>query len=242
MMTLLRATERDRFQNRKVDIFRSFYAGGAPRPFANNFGVLEGFAEERLQAGAAVPQSARRDAEIITYVRTGALAHEDSMGRSGVVHAGEFQHMTSGRRVRHGQRNASLTDSAQVFQMWLRPSQADLDSTHEQKRFSAAQRRGGLCVVASPDGRRGSLRVHQDSLVFASLLDPGQHVVHELAAGRSAWLHLVEGNAMLNEVLLTTGDGAAFTDERAVSLTAHEATEILLLDLGPEIPPSRGTA
>ena len=142
--------------------------------------------------------------------------------------------MTTDRRVWHGQRNASLTDSTRVFQLWFRPSQADREANHEEKRFSVAERRGGLCVVASPDGRRGSLRIHQDSFVFSALLDPGQHIVHELPRGRSAWLHLVEGDAMLGDVVLTAGDGAGFTAERAISLTAREDTEILLLDLGPE--------
>ena len=150
------------------------------------------------------------------------------MGRSGVIQAGEFQRMTAGRGLRHSETNASRTEWAHVFQIWLRPSEAGLEPGHEQKRFSAAERRGGLCVVASPDARRGSLRIHQDALVYSAMLDPGQHVIHELSQGRSAWLHLVQGEVTLGDIVLTTGDGAGVTAEPAVSLTAREETEILL--------------
>jgi redox-sensitive bicupin YhaK (pirin superfamily) len=132
--------------------------------------------------------------------------------------------------------NASRTEWAQVFQIGLRPWQRGLESGYEQKRFSAAERRDGLCVVASPDGRKGSLRIHQDALVYSAMLDPGQHVVHELSPGRKAWLHVVQGEITLGDLVLTTGDGAGLTDERAVSLTAQAKTEILLLDVGVELP------
>jgi hypothetical protein len=146
--------------------------------------------------------------------------------------------MTAGNGLRHSETNASRTDWAHVFQIGLRPWEAGIDSSHEQKRFSAAQRRGGLCVVASPDARKGSLRIHQDALMYSALLDPGQHVVHELSQGRRAWLHLVHGEVILGDVVLTAGDGAGFTGERAVSLTAREDAEILLVDLGVERPGS----
>jgi hypothetical protein len=169
-------------------------------------------------------------------VREGALAYEDSMGRSGVIHAGEFQRMTPGRGIHHSQTNASRTDDAHVFQIGLRPWEADLDSGQEQKRFSAAQRRGGLCVVASPDARKGSLRIHQDALMYSAMLDPGQHLVHELSQGRRAWLHLVQGEVSIGDLVLTAGDGVGISAERAVSLTAREEAEILLVDLGAEQP------
>jgi quercetin 2,3-dioxygenase len=201
-------------------------------PLADGFGSLELLDEHRLPRGAGVPRQVRHDAEIVTYVREGALAYEDSLGCSGVIQAGEFQRMTAGRGIRHGETNASRSDWAHVFQIWLRPSQAGLEPGREQKRFSAAERRGGLCVVASPDARRGSLRVHQDALMFSAMLDSGQHLVHELPPGRLAWLHVVRGAVTIGDLVLVAGDGVGVTDEPAVSLTAREATEILLFDLG----------
>ncbi len=238
MITLRRATERHHDRRRKQEVWHTFYPEDLADAFADGFGALEILNEDRLPPGGGVPRHPHRDAEIVTYVREGALAHEDSMGRSGVIHAGEFQRMTAGRGIRHSETNASRTDWAHVFQIWLRPSEAGLEPSHEQKRFCAAERRGFLCVVASPDGRSGSLRIHQDALMYSAMLDPGQHVVHELSQGRSAWLHLVQGEVTLGDVVLTTGDGAAVTAERAVSLTAREETEILLLDLGEQLPMS----
>jgi redox-sensitive bicupin YhaK (pirin superfamily) len=239
MFTLRRAKERHHDRLHKQDVWHTFYSQGGVDPLANGFGALEILNEDHLPPGAGVPHEPRHDAEIVTYVREGALAHEDSEGRSGVIHAGEFQRRTAGRGIRHSETNASRADWAHFFQIWLRPSQAELEPSHEQKRFSAAERRGGLCIIASPDARRGSLRIHQDALMYSAMLDPGQHVIHELSAGRSAWLHLVQGEVMLDDVVLSTGDGAGVTGERAVSLTAREQTEILLVDLGAERPPGQ---
>ena len=234
MITLRRARERHHDQRRNQEVWLTFYPEDLGSPLAGGFGSLEVLNEDRLSAGAAVPRQRQQDSEILTYVRQGALAYEDSTGRLGVIHAGEFRRMTAECGMRHSERNASRIDSAQVFQIRLRPVKARYESGHEQKRFSTAQRRGGLCVVASPDAQGGSLRIQQDARVYSALLRRGQHVVHELAQGRNAWLHMVQGEAALGEFVLNTGDGAGVIAERAVSLTAREETEILLLDLGPE--------
>jgi redox-sensitive bicupin YhaK (pirin superfamily) len=239
MITLRRARERHHDRRRKQEVWLTFYPRAQADSLAGGFAALEVLNEDRLPPGAGVPRYPYHDAEIVTYVREGALAYADSMGRSGVIHAGEFQHMTAQRGVRHSETNVSRTDWAHVFQIWLRPSQVGLEPSHEQKRFSTADRRGLLCAVASPDARRGSLRTHQDAVLYSTMLDPGQHVVHELSQGRSAWLHLVQGEVALGDVILTTGDGAGVSAERAVSVTARGETEILLLDLG-EPPPRPG--
>ena len=236
MITLRRAEDRHHDRRGKREVWLTFYPRNPEDPLAGGYGALEILDEVRLPPGADAPRRPHRDAEMVTYVRQGALACQDSTGRSGVLLAGELQHLTTGRGLRHRETNASLTDWAQVFQISLRPAQASLEPSHEQKRFSAAERRGWLCVVGAPDGRRGSLRIHQDALVYSALLEPGRHVVHELLPGRSAWIHLVQGEATFGDVVLTTGDGAGIRAERAVSLTAQEETEILLLDLREPLP------
>ena len=241
MITLRRAGERRHDRRRDQQVWLTFDAQDRTDPLADGFGALAGLDEDRLSPGAELPRRTRRDAEIITYVCRGGLACDGSLGRSGVLQAGEFQRTTPGRDVRQGETNASRTDWAHVFRLWLRPAEAGLEPGREQKRFSTAERRGGLCVVASPDARRGSLRLHQDALLYSALLDPGKHVVHELRDGRSAWLHLVEGEITLGDVILFSGDGAGLTAERAVSLTAREETEILLVDLGAERPRTYNT-
>ena len=241
MITLRRTGQRYHDRRREQQVWLTFDAQDRTDPLADGFGALEGLDEDRLSPGAELPLRTRRDAEIITYVCRGGLACVDSGGRSGVLQAGEFQRTTPGRDVGRGETNASRTDWAHVFRLWLRPLKAGLDPGREQKRFSTAERRGGLCVVASPDARRGSLRLRQDAVLYSALLGPGTHVVHALGEGRGAWLHLVEGELTLGGVILVSGDGAGLTAERVVSFTAREETEVLLVDLGAERPPSHNS-
>jgi len=233
MITLRRAKERQHRRRRKQEAWLTFHTGERADPLADGFGTLGIFKEGRLPPRAGT-QEPREDSEIITYVREGTLSYEDSMGQSGFIRAGEFQRMTAGRAVRYSETNASPTEWAHVFQIWLRPSVAGLEPGHEQKRFSLADRHGILRVVASPDARDSSLRIHQDALLYSAILDRGQHVTHALSEGRGAWLHIVEGEVTLGEIVLGTGDGVGVTAERAVSLTAREETEILLVDLSLE--------
>jgi redox-sensitive bicupin YhaK (pirin superfamily) len=239
MITLRRASDRHHDRRSAHEVWLTFSSRDRADPLADGFGPLENLGEDRLPPGGSIPLHPHVDAEVVTFVREGVLAYEDSMGGTGIVHAGEFHRMTAGRGIRHSETNASRTNGAHFFQIWLRPSEAGLDPGHEQKRFSAAERRGVLCVVASPDGRSGSLRIHQDALVHSAMLLPGQHLIHALSPGRSAWLHLVQGEILLGDVVLTTGDGAGVELERAVSLTAREESELLLIDLGDQHPRPR---
>jgi quercetin 2,3-dioxygenase len=236
MITLRRATERQHDRRGKEEVWHTFHTRAETGSRPDGFAGLAVLDESRLSPGGDVARRPHGELEVVTYVREGALAQEDSTGRSGVVQAGEFQRLTAGPGVRGRERNASSVDDAHVFQLGLGPLPPGVEAGHEQRRFSTAQRRGGLCVVASADRRNGSLCLGQDALMYSALLDAGQHMVHELSPTRSAWLHVVDGEATLDGLMLTAGDGAGFTDERAVSLTACEETEILLVDLGAQGP------
>jgi len=231
MITLRRAKDRHCKRSSKHETWHTFQPRDGLGPVADSFGTLELLDEIRLSPGANAGRSTDRDAEVVTYVREGSLAYQNSLGRSGVIQAGEFQRRTPGPGIRHSEMNASRTDGVHFFQIWLRPSAPGFDPGKEQKRFSLAQRRHVLCVVASPDERRGSLLIHQNALICSAVLDPGQHLVHELSPRRNAWLHLVQGEIALGDAVLTTGDGVGISEERAISLTAREASEILLIDL-----------
>ncbi|QQR73379.1 MAG: pirin family protein [Holophagales bacterium] len=231
MILLRRSDERRHERRRRLEAWHTFPAASATAALADGFGVLTSLDEHRLAPGAAIPRHSRHSAEVVTYVRQGTLVREDSTGVSSLVRAGEFHRMSVGPDLRHHEVNPSPTASTHVFQLWLRPVGSAIGSDPEQKRFSTAERRHGLCVVASPDLRRGSLRLDQEVLIFSALLGPGQHLIHPLATDRSAWLHLVAGAVTFDELILDAGDGAAITAERSVSMTAREESEILLLDL-----------
>jgi quercetin 2,3-dioxygenase len=236
MITLRRANERRLDQYRKQEVRSTF----SPQEQANAnddcFGALENLTENTLPpAGVSVARPSW-EREIVTYIFRGALAQEDSTGPLGVIRAGEFQRRTIGRGIHHKETNASRTDWAHFFRISLPTSEVGRNRAPEQMRFAAAERRDMLCIVASPDARQGSLRIHQDALVCSSVLDPGHHLVHELLPGRCAWLHVIYGSATCQNIILGQGDGVGVTTERSLSLTAQDYTEILLIDVGEPLP------
>jgi hypothetical protein len=233
MITLRRAGERHHLRLQQQEVWQTFALPDPADPLATGFGLLEALAESRLAPGARAAPLPRLAAEIVTHVLHGALAQEDSTGRSSLLQAGDFQRLSTSRRVTPRERNASRRHEAHTLRLTLYPSEPDAERTPEQKLFSVATRRGDRCLIGSPDGRQGSLTVHQDALIYSIILDIGHHLVHELQPGRSAWLHVVEGEIKLADLILTTGDGTGFTEEYGVSLTARNKTELLLLDLGP---------
>jgi len=235
MITLRRAQQRHHDQQHKQEAWLTFRPNDLADPLCRGFGTLANLSERRLPPGGVSAAHPRQEAEMVTYIYRGALAQEDSTGRSEVVRAGEFQRLIVGRGIRHRETNASRTDWAHIFRISLRPSQAGLDSAHQEKRFAAAQRHNVLCVVASPDARSGSLCTLQDALIMSSVLDPGHHLVHELLPGQTAWVHVISGEVTLFDIILSQGDGAGVTLERSVSLTAQESTELLLVELGPAL-------
>jgi quercetin 2,3-dioxygenase len=231
MICIRRSAERQHDQRLKREVWRTFDPRDSSDRFADRFGALEAVDESRLPPRADVPRRVGDDGEIVIYVRQGKVAYDDSMGDAGVIEAGEFQRMVAVHGARHSEANASGVDWAHVFQFRLRCSAPEFEPRREQKRFSATDRRGVLCIIASPDAGARSLRLKQDTWIYSALLEPGQHVVHEVAPERAAWLHLVQGEVTLDGFTLVTGDGAGVTTEGAVSLIARESSEILLFDI-----------
>jgi redox-sensitive bicupin YhaK (pirin superfamily) len=232
MFTLRRADDRHLDQRHRQELWHSFNPQEPAKPHAGGFGALECLSENRLPPGGVSVARPSQEAEIVTYVLKGAIAQEDSTGSSGVVRAGEFQRMAIGHGIRHKETNASRTDWAHIFRISLRPSEIGSNGAREQTHVAAALRHNVLRIVASPDGRQGSLHIHQDALIYSSVIDPGHHLIHELLPGRSAWLQVICGEAASHDIILAQGDGVGVTSERSVSLTAHEKCEILLVDLG----------
>lgn len=233
LTTVRRAGERWRENRHRRTTWHTFDPGPGDQ---HGFGAIDALDEHELLPEAVTPYPLHRALGLVTYVQEGALSFEDAAGRPGILRAGEFQIMTSRSRLQRHAGNPSRRDRAHLFQVRLRPEGNGIEAPSEQRRFSAAERRGGLRVVASPDGRQGSLRITQDVEILSALLSPGHHAVHELLPGRSAWLHVVSGAATVGGILLTTGDGVGVIADRVVSMIAQEESEVLLLDVGDPGP------
>lgn len=240
MITLRRNRDRQHTKKDSNKYASTFYPQGDRDPLGDGFGFLVLLDEMRIPPGGSTEPAGDVEAERLTYLYKGALCQEKSSRNSDVMRAGDFQTMSMGHRVRCTETNESRSDWAHVFRIALRSPEVAVDDLRERKRFTTAQRRNLMCVVASPDGRNRSLRLYLDALVCSAILDPGHHLVHELLPGRRAWLHIIEGEATLNEVALTYGDGVGVENEPSVSVTVQESTELLLIDLGP--PPRQREA
>jgi redox-sensitive bicupin YhaK (pirin superfamily) len=169
--------------------------------------------------------------EIVSYVLGGELGHKDSMGTGSVIRPGDVQRMSAGTGVTHSEWNHSKTEPVHFLQIWILPERRGLEPSYEQKTLAPAETQNRLRLVASADGRDGSVTVHQDAQLHVARLDAGKEIAHALAAGRHAWVQVARGTVELNGTALAAGDGAAVSDEGALAIRASEPSEILLFDL-----------
>lgn len=199
------------------------------------FRTLRVLNDDRVVPGAGFGTHPHRDFEIISYVIEGALEHRDSMGNGSVIEAGDVQRMTAGTGVTHSEFNHSKDEEVRFLQIWVRPEEQGLTPGYEQKNFSSEDKRDQLRLVVSHDGRQGSVKVHQDVSLYATLLSAGKQVSHELAPERHVWLQVVSGALAVrnggDEVVLAKGDGLAVSEERALTIRAESDSEFLLFDL-----------
>jgi redox-sensitive bicupin YhaK (pirin superfamily) len=187
--------------------------------------------EDRVQPGQGFPAHPHRDMEIITYVLEGALEHKDSLGTGAVIRPGDGQRMSAGRGIRHSEFNPSKTDPVHLLQIWITPDRPGHEPGYEQKAFPEEEKRGRLRLIASSDGKDGSVTIHQDAKLYVSLLAPGQEVKHDLTRNRHAWAQVAKGEVELNGKKLDQGDGAAISDEQKLTIKGVKDAEDLLFDL-----------
>ena len=231
MLIRRRNDERRHFKHRRSKVWQTFDVQSDSSPLARSFGDLVSFDEIRVPPGGALP-NVNAGADTFTYVHTGVLEHR-SAGSSSLQRAGDFQ--CSAKSDPHEERNASRKQWARVFRLRIAsssPRAVEGDERRVQQRFTAARRHNSLCAVASPDGASGSLALGSDVFIYSSVVDMGHHIVHALQPTRCAWLHMVRGKARVGEFELSEGDGIGVSESVAVSLTAQEDSEILLVDLG----------
>ncbi len=162
----------------------------------------------------------------------GALEHKDSMGNGSIMRPGDVQRMSAGNGVRHSEFNASDIDEVHFLQIWILPERDGLEPSYEQKAFSADDKRGKLRLVGSRDGRDGSVTIHQDVDLYATLLSEGDQVAHELADGRKGWVQVATGTADLNGKTLAAGDGVAVAGPATIEVAGESDAEVLLFDMG----------
>jgi len=215
-----------------LDSRHSFSFGHYYDPRHMGFGPLRVINEDRVRPGAGFDTHGHSDMEIISYVLEGALEHKDSIGTGSVIRPGDVQRMSAGSGIRHSEFNPSNSEPVHFLQIWLLPNEEGLTPSYEQKTFADGEKRGRLRLVASRDGRDGSVRIHQDANLYASLLDKEEAVTHALAAGRRGWIQVVRGAIEVNGKSLRAGDGAAASDVSALTVTATaDGSEFLLFDL-----------
>jgi redox-sensitive bicupin YhaK (pirin superfamily) len=231
MIKVRKAEERGHFDFGWLNTYHSFSFGDYYDPKQIRFRSLRVINEDFVQSGHGFPTHGHRDMEIITYILQGALEHRDSMGNGSIIRRGDVQRMSAGTGVTHSEANPSPDAPVHLLQIWIIPGEQDLTPGYEEKKFSDEEKRNQLRLIVSPGGSEGSVRIHQDAKVFASLLDEGKEVAHPLADGRSAWLQVAAGSVTLNDVALKQGDGAAVSQESSLRIAAPDAAEILLFDL-----------
>lgn len=231
MITKRPSNERGHFNHGWLDTFHTFSFGEYHDPANMGFRSLRVINDDRVKPGMGFGMHPHRDMEIITYVLDGQLQHTDSMGNGSIIKPGEVQHMSAGTGVFHSEFNPSKTDPVHLLQIWITPDKPGHTPGYGEKSFAEAQRRNRLQLVASPDGADGSMTIHQDARMYATVLDAGQSVSLALDADRHAWLHVARGKVNLNGQSLTAGDGAAISIESELKFTADAESELLLFDL-----------
>lgn len=232
MIRIRKAADRGVSSYHWLDSHHTFSFDHFYDPEAMGFGPLRVINEDTVAPGAGFPTHGHRDMEIVTWVLDGALRHADSLENGSVIRPGDAQRMSAGTGIRHSEYNASSTDPVHFLQIWILPEMAGLPAGYEQKAFPVEERRSRLRLIGSRDGRDGSITIHQNVDLYASVLDEGAAVDHTLAADRFAWIQVARGSVTLNGLTLGEGDGAAL-DERAIRLVATSAeAEVLLFDMG----------
>jgi hypothetical protein len=231
MITIRKAKERGHFNFGWLDTHHTFSFADYYDPRFMGFRSLRVINEDFVSPGYGFPTHPHRDMEIITYVLEGSLEHRDSMGTGSVIRPGEVQRMSAGTGVAHSEFNHSEDEQVHLLQIWIMPDELNLRPSYEQKNYAAEEKQGRLRLIASQDGREDSVKIHQDTRLYASLLEPGQEVTHPLGAERHAWVQVARGSVLLNGELLEQGDGAAVSREESLKLVGEERAEVLLFDM-----------
>ncbi|MDA3914246.1 pirin family protein [Oleiagrimonas sp.] len=231
MIELRRSIERGYADHGWLKSFHTFSFAGYHDPAHMGLGPLRVINEDRVAAGKGFATHGHRDMEILSYVLDGALAHEDDMGNGSVIRPGDVQRMSAGTGVRHSEYNHAADQVTHFLQIWILPDRTGLEPGYEQKHFDPASRRGHLRLIASADGRDGSLVVHQDARVYSGLFDSHETATLGLDKGRLGYVHVARGQIAINGQLLQAGDAVQLQNEDTITLDHAMQSEVLVFDL-----------
>jgi redox-sensitive bicupin YhaK (pirin superfamily) len=231
MITLRPAGERGHANHGWLDSWHSFSFAGYNDPAHVHWGPLRVINEDRVAAGRGFGEHGHRDMEIISYVLDGALGHKDSMGTSSSIVPGDVQRMSAGTGVQHSEFNYSEAGATHFLQIWIIPDKQGVAPSYAQQNFSAADKRGKLRLVVSPDGQGDSVSIHQDARMYAGLFDGAESAELPLAEGRLGYVHVARGEVAVNGRTLVAGDALLYADESLVSIASGKDAEVLVFDL-----------
>ena len=230
MLTIRKAAHRGGANHGWLYTKHTFSFANYYDPRHMGFRALRVINEDRVAPQSGFGTHGHRDMEIVTWVLSGAIEHRDSIGTVGTLRAGEMQRMTAGTGVMHSEMNRT-DEQLHFLQIWILPNEEGMVPGYEQKAFEREEKQGRLRLVGSRDGRDGSVTIHQDVDLYATLLDEGDSVTHVLRPGRHAWVQVARGQVRLNGEILKEGDGAAISNETALTLDGVVSAEVLLFDL-----------
>jgi quercetin 2,3-dioxygenase len=231
MFLIRRGQERGHFDHGWLNTYHTFSFGDYYDPAQMGFSVLRVINEDRVAPGAGFGMHGHRDMEIVTLVLSGALEHKDSLGNGGVLRPGELQHMSAGSGIRHSEFNPSPNEEVHLYQIWLLPREKGLAPSYGQKTFDKRGRDGRWQIVASADGRDGSLKIAQEATLLLADLNAGAELDYDFGAGRRGWLQVLRGAVGIGGEQLSAGDAVALEGEKRLTCRCEEMAEVLLFDL-----------
>jgi redox-sensitive bicupin YhaK (pirin superfamily) len=231
MLQVLKNSQRGAADHGWLQSNHSFSFGHYYNPNEMGFGPLLVINEDRVQPSLGFGTHGHDNMEIISYVLSGALEHKDSMGNGSVIRYGDVQRMSAGTGVQHSEFNHSSTERVHFLQIWITPDVTGIEPGYEEKHFDTASKTRRLRLIASSDGRDGSVLIHQDAKIFASILNIDDHVKYNLAHGRTAYVHLIRGQVEINGINLSTGDALKISEESLIEFNNAADAELLLFDL-----------
>ncbi len=233
MISLHPANQRGHAQHGWLESWHSFSFGEYYDPAKMGFASLRVINDDYIAPGAGFPAHSHRDMEIITYVLSGALAHQDSMGNGSTIYAGDVQKMSAGTGIKHSEYNPSADTPVHLLQIWIQPALRGITPSYAQTHISQQDKQGKFCLIAAPE--HAPILLHQDVKLYAAVLATGDTLTYQFTPNRLAYLHVATGSIVIDEQILNAGDALSLENAISITISTHHQAEILLFDINPTV-------